>query len=64
MKLPPGIRDCLPLCWCGDLPGIIVPGGVTLPALAGEDAGTVQTIGARFAHNMIDLDYAANIILF
>ncbi len=42
-----------------DLPGIIVPGGVTLPAEAAEDAGHVQTIGARFAHELISLDYAA-----
>ena len=41
------------------LPGIIVPGGVTLPGVDAEDAGTVQTIGARFAHDMISLDYAA-----
>ncbi|MFN8419898.1 MAG: YjhG/YagF family D-xylonate dehydratase [Anaerolineae bacterium] len=41
------------------LPGIIVPGGVTLPAIDAEDAGTVQTIGARFAHDLITLDYAA-----
>lgn len=49
----------LALAGCKDLPGIIVPGGVTLPAAGAEDAGVVQTIGARFAHNMIDLDYAA-----
>ena len=47
------------LAGCGDLPGIIVPGGVTLPAEGAEDAGTVQTIGARFAHGLIDVDYAA-----
>ncbi len=47
------------LAGSGDLPGIIVPGGVTLPAEGAEDAGTVQTIGARFAHGMISLDYAA-----
>lgn len=47
------------LAGCGDLPGVIVPGGVTLPAEGAEDAGTVQTIGARFAHGMITLDYAA-----
>jgi putative YjhG/YagF family dehydratase len=41
------------------LPGVIVPGGVTLPAEGAEDAGTVQTIGARFAHDLITLDYAA-----
>ncbi|MEM9774134.1 MAG: YjhG/YagF family D-xylonate dehydratase [Chloroflexota bacterium] len=43
----------------GSLPGIIVPGGVTLPAADAEDAGTVQTIGARYAHDLISLDYAA-----
>ena len=47
------------LAGCSDLPGIIVPGGITLPAPNAEDAGTVQTIGARFAHDMITLDYAA-----
>ena len=47
------------LAGCADLPGVIVPGGVTLPTVDGEDAGKVQTIGARFAHNLIDLDYAA-----
>jgi len=47
------------LAGCGDLPGIIVPGGVTLPAEGAEDAGAVQTIGARFAHGLISLDYAA-----
>lgn len=47
------------LAGCSDIPGIIVPGGVTLPAEGAEDAGTVQTIGARFAHDMISLDYAA-----
>lgn len=47
------------LAGCLDLPGIIVPGGVTLPAVDAEDAGAVQTIGARFSHQLIDLDYAA-----
>jgi len=36
-----------------------MPVWVTLPDFDAEDTGTVQTIGARFAHNMIDLDYAA-----
>ncbi len=49
----------LALAGCGDLPGVLVPGGVTLPALDSEDAGTVQSIGARFAHDLISLDYAA-----
>jgi putative YjhG/YagF family dehydratase len=48
------------LAGCSQLPGVIVPGGVTLPAAGAEDAGTVQTIGARFAHDLIDLDYAAD----
>ena len=42
-----------------DLPGVIVPGGVTLPATDGEDAGKVQTLGARFAHGSISLEEAA-----
>jgi putative YjhG/YagF family dehydratase len=42
-----------------DLPGVIVPGGVTLPPAEGEDAGKVQAIGARYAHGEIDLAYAA-----
>jgi xylonate dehydratase len=49
----------LALAGCGHLPGIIVPGGVTLPAIDGEDAGKVQTIGARFAHGLIAIDDAA-----
>jgi xylonate dehydratase len=47
------------LAGCGDLPGIIVPGGVTLPSRDAEDAGEVQSLGARFAQGSIDLDYAA-----
>src|SRR5204862_426859 len=39
----------------GDLPCVIVPGGVTLPPEKGEDAGTVQTVGTRFAHGLISL---------
>jgi xylonate dehydratase len=49
----------LALAGCSDLPGVIVPGGVTLPARDAEDAGKVQTIGARFAHGLIDLEHAA-----
>ncbi|WP_077622573.1 YjhG/YagF family D-xylonate dehydratase [Sediminibacillus massiliensis] len=44
-----------------DLPTIIVPGGVTLPATNGEDAGKVQTIGARFANKEITLKEAAEL---
>ncbi len=43
-----------------NLPCVIVPGGVTLPPVQGEDAGKVQTIGARFAHGEIDVRYAAD----
>lgn len=43
----------------GPLPAILVPGGVTLLPESGEDAGKVQTIGARFAQQQITLDYAA-----
>ncbi|MDX2178417.1 MAG: YjhG/YagF family D-xylonate dehydratase [Bryobacteraceae bacterium] len=42
-----------------DLACVLVPGGVTLAPEDGEDAGKVQTIGARFAHNVITLEYAA-----
>lgn len=44
-----------------DLPVILVPGGVTLPPTQGEDAGTVQTIGARYAHGIISLEQAAEL---
>jgi putative YjhG/YagF family dehydratase len=43
------------------LPGILVPGGVTLPPEHGEDAGKIQTIGARFAHGQITLKEAAEL---
>src|SRR5256884_1309074 len=49
----------LALAGCRDLPGVIVPGGVTLPASGGEDAGQVQSLGARFARDLVTLDYAA-----
>jgi putative YjhG/YagF family dehydratase len=44
-----------------DLPCILVPGGVTLPPTDGEDAGKVQTIGARFAHGLLSLEEAAEL---
>jgi putative YjhG/YagF family dehydratase len=49
----------LALAGCRDLAGIVVPGGVTLPAIDAEDAGKVQSIGARFAHGLITEDEAA-----
>ncbi len=42
-----------------DLPCVLVPGGVTLPAENGEDAGKIQTVGARFAHGLITLKEVA-----
>ncbi len=41
------------------LAGVLVPGGVTLAPEQGEDAGAVQSVGARYAHGMITVDYAA-----
>jgi putative YjhG/YagF family dehydratase len=43
----------------GKKPAVLVPGGVTLLPESGEDAGKVQTIGARFAHDQITLEHAA-----
>ncbi|NOU80467.1 YjhG/YagF family D-xylonate dehydratase [Paenibacillus sp. LMG 31459] len=43
------------------LPGIIVPGGVTLPPVNGEDAGKVQSIGARFSNGELSLEDAADL---
>ena len=51
MKMPSG----------GPLPGILVPCGVTLLPDEGEDAGKVQTIGARCAQNRIPLEFAAEL---
>jgi len=42
-----------------DLPCVLVPGGVTLLPEDGEDAARVQSVGARFAHNQISLEAAA-----
>jgi putative YjhG/YagF family dehydratase len=42
-----------------DLPAVLIPGGVTLLPEEGEDAGKVQSVGARFAHGMITLADAA-----
>ncbi|HEV8310018.1 MAG TPA: YjhG/YagF family D-xylonate dehydratase [Methylomirabilota bacterium] len=44
-----------------DLPCVLVPGGVTLPPTEGEDAGRIQSIGARFAHGEITLEQAADL---
>jgi putative YjhG/YagF family dehydratase len=44
-----------------DLPGVIVPGGVSLPPEEGEDAGRIQSLGARFAHGEVTLERAAEL---
>jgi putative YjhG/YagF family dehydratase len=44
-----------------DLPCVVVPGGVTLPPSNGEDAGTIQSLGARYAHGLISLNEAAEL---
>lgn len=43
------------------LPGLIVPGGVTLLPEDGEDAGKIQSISTRFAHGLVSLDEAAEL---
>jgi xylonate dehydratase len=42
-----------------DLPAILVPGGVSLLAQEGEDAGKVQSINSRYAHGEVTLAYAS-----
>lgn len=42
-----------------NLPCVLIPGGVTLLAEEGEDAGKVQSVGARFAHSLITVEAAA-----
>jgi len=49
------------LAGMANLPSVLVPGGVTLPPQEGEDAGAVQTIGARFAHGTLSLQHAAEL---
>jgi putative YjhG/YagF family dehydratase len=44
-----------------DLACVLVPGGVTLGPEKGEDAGRVQSVGARYSHGEISLDYAAEV---
>jgi xylonate dehydratase len=49
------------LASAGNLPTVLIPGGVTLLPEDGEDAGKVQTIGARFAQKQITLEYASEV---
>jgi putative YjhG/YagF family dehydratase len=45
----------------GKLPCILVPGGVTLLPEHGEDAGKIQSLGARFAHGLVSLEEASEL---
>ncbi|MCF7963256.1 MAG: YjhG/YagF family D-xylonate dehydratase [Pirellula sp.] len=49
----------LALAGISNLPSVVVPGGVTLPAREAEDLGKVQTIGARYTNGLISLEEAA-----
>ncbi len=49
------------LASAGKIPTVLVPGGVSLLPERGEDAGKVQTIGARFAQDQISLEEAADV---
>jgi xylonate dehydratase len=49
----------LALAGAKNLPSVIVPGGVTLPARDTEDLGKVQSIGARYSHGELSLDDAS-----
>jgi putative YjhG/YagF family dehydratase len=42
-------------------PTILVPGGVTLPPVEGEDAGKIQTVGVRYAHGELTVEEAAEL---
>ncbi len=43
----------------GDMPTILVPGGVTLSPEEGEDAGKAQSVGIRYAHGEVSLEEAS-----
>lgn len=51
----------LALAGVKQLPSVLVPGGVTLPPRYGEDAGKIQTIGARYSHGEMTLEEAAEL---
>ncbi len=50
------------LAGCRDQPCVLVPGGVTLPPIKGEDAGKVQSLGARFAVGEVTLEEAQDLM--
>jgi putative YjhG/YagF family dehydratase len=43
------------------LPGVLMPGGVMTPPMIPEDTGSIQSIGIRYAHGLIDLETAAQL---
>ena len=47
------------LAGCGHLPGVLVPGGVSLLSEETEDLGKVQSLGVRYAHGEVSLEEAA-----
>ncbi len=49
----------LALAGSRDLPCVLVPGGVSLPPSTGEDAGKIQSIGARYTQGELSLEDAA-----
>ncbi|GIW88645.1 MAG: dehydratase [Isosphaeraceae bacterium] len=49
------------LAGSGAIPTVFVPGGVTLPPRNGEDAGKIQTIGARYVHGELTLEQASEL---
>jgi putative YjhG/YagF family dehydratase len=49
----------LALAGSPSLPCVLVPGGVSLPPAEGEDAGKIQSIGARYAQGQLALEDAA-----
>ena len=44
-----------------DIPSVLIPGGVTLPPIKGEDAGKLQSLPARFARGEVTLEYAQEV---
>lgn len=47
------------LAGSGQTANVLVPGGVTLPPTIGEDAGKVQSIGARYSRGEMSLEEAS-----
>jgi putative YjhG/YagF family dehydratase len=47
------------LAGAADTPSVFIPGGVTLPPRDGEDAGKIQSIGARYVHGELSIEEAS-----